>query len=259
MDNMGRKKSESPHAAIRSQKQNKTPRRALIIGSGRLSSHLRHYLSSRKISWDLWTRQDELSPFEKAQSFKPDIALLAVSDGAIEHIASSLPKSLIKIHFSGRFSSNEILGIHPLMSFTHRLFEASFYDRIPLVISPDLIGLNWIKALPNPLIEIQAEQKALYHGLCHLAGNFPKMLWSEVAQAFEKQLGIPRSFLKPYLEEILNQVMESREDIHVGAFGRKDFETIQSHLESLNDFPQLKNTYNQFYESYKDRSPDEPA
>jgi len=85
------------------------------------------------------------------------------------------------------------------------------------------------------------------------------LLWSEVAQTFERQLGIPRSFLKPYLEEVLSQVMEGREDIHVGAFGRKDFETIRSHLESLNDFPQLKNTYNQFYESYKDRSPDEPT
>lgn len=219
----------------------------LLIGEGRLAHHLRHYLGLRGLSWHSWNRHSK--PPEFAQSSK--LALLAVSDDAIEPLAKDLPDHLIKIHFSGSVVSKTAIGIHPLMTFGSELFEASFYDQIPLVMDEEALDLEWVKALPNPKTTLPKENKALYHSLCHLGGNFPKLLWENIFQTLESQLKIPRQFFLPYLEQVLRQVTEKRTDLKSGPFGRGDQKTIEAHLVSLKRFPELKETYTHFYETFK--------
>lgn len=225
----------------------------LLIGEGRLAHHLRYYLNSRGLLWHSWSRESQPQEFLE----QSHTALLAISDDAIEAVARTLPKELVKIHFSGSVASSAAIGIHPLMTFRSEHYRASFYDQIPLVMDKEALELEWVKALPNPKCILSREQKALYHSICHLSGNFPKLLWEEAFQVLESQLKIPRQFFLPFLEQVLFQVIEGKTDLKAGPFGRGDQKTIHSHLSSLTQFPELKDSYTHFYESFKRRSENE--
>src|SRR3990167_6290835 len=78
----------------------------LIIGSGRLATHLQHYFFHLQLGYDTWCRQRSkaaLAPkLEKATH-----VLLAISDDAIETwIQEALSgTTAMRIHFSGRLVS----------------------------------------------------------------------------------------------------------------------------------------------------------
>lgn len=224
----------------------------LIAGAGRLSHHLRHYLNSKSISWELWSRADSPASLLEMAA-RSSLACLAVKDDAIEAVAARLPAALPKIHFSGLFYHPEILGVHPLMTFGPDLLAPEIYARIPLIVDGETSVTAWLRTQENPVFPIEGAKKPLYHCLSHLAGNYSKFLWEEISQTFEKKLGLPRRILGPYLEQVLVQVMSGQSDVQGGPFGRKDEKTISAHLESLKDFPHLKPAYEQFYKSFQSR------
>jgi hypothetical protein len=48
---------------------------------------------------------------------------------------------------------------------------------------------------------LNSQDKALYHALCVLAGNFPQMLWNEVSEKMQL-LEIPEASLDLYIKQI---------------------------------------------------------
>jgi hypothetical protein len=226
----------------------------LILGNGRLSRHLRHYFTTREIPWTLWSRQESVAALTE-KALGASAALLAVSDGAIEEVAGLLPEELLKIHFSGIHVSEKAFGVHPLMTFSPHLLEPQVYDRIPLVVDPEILTKEWLRNLPNPKWPLKKEDRALYHGLCHLAGNYSKWILEQVCRVFEGKLELPRTLLQPFLEQSLLQVMKKETDLNAGPFGRKDQKTIQDHLRALETEPALKSLYLQYYDAYQKGGP----
>ncbi len=96
----------------------------LIIGGGRLATHLAHYFSLLDIPYCQWTRQTEhplstlLNPIQKV--------LLAVWDDAIEPLAKPIPNKTL-IHFSGVLSTKLAEGAHPLFTFGPDLYDLVQY------------------------------------------------------------------------------------------------------------------------------------
>lgn len=224
----------------------------LIVGSGRVAQHFCHYLQLKGHAFETWSRSKSNSSLDEiVSSF--GLIFLAISDDALESVIEkihTIQPSIQLVHFSGGRSFQSAVGIHPLMTFGHSLFEESFYDQIPLIIDHQDFQASWYKDLPNPKMQIRPDQKSLYHGLCHLAGNYPKFLWMEITKIFESEFHMPSSVLFPFLQEILKQSLSENPDRNTGVFARQDVGTIQSHLQALDKISHLKSAYEAFLNSY---------
>lgn len=213
-----------------------------LIGSGRLASHLRYYFSLHDIHLHHWAR-NYASNLNKTLE-KADVVLLAISDNALEEWVSK-PELVGKtvIHFSGSRYFKNAWGFHPLMTFSNQLYDADFYPKIPFVADLGFPHHEIFPFLHNPIYEIASEKKTLYHALCHMAANFPALLWVHVFQHFDGELHLPHAVLKPMLEKILTNTFEQGERALAGPLRRGDLKTVDLHDQALEAHPALQSIY----------------
>lgn len=231
----------------------------VLVGSGRLASHLRYYFSlyENDIRLRHWSRNHDsgfnsISCKEVPNNAErlnlllkdADVVLLAIGDGALEEwVNKSELKGKRVVHFSGARYFKNAWGFHPLMTFSNHLYDADFYPKIPFVAEPGFPHHEIFSFLPNPFYTISPEQKPLYHALCHMAANFPALLWVHVFRQFEHGLEMPHSVLKPMLEKILSNTFEYGEQALAGPLRRGDMKTIELHDEALKAHPALQSIY----------------
>lgn len=208
----------------------------LLIGSGRLAKHLRHWQSlqinqtTHLLAWDRHQDPQLLRTYIQKCSH----VWLAISDSAIvpffeKHLLGFECKV---VHFSGALHDDRLISAHPMMSFPDRLFDESVYNKIYFALS----GCDRLQdALPdfyNHTFKVNAENKALYHAICVVAGNFPQLLWSESLHQI-KNLNIPEEALINYIRQItLNFVLDQNKAI-TGPLVRKDITTIEKNKKAL--------------------------
>lgn len=205
----------------------------LLIGSGRLATHLHFYLAHLGLQFSTWNRSQ---PIKVMQSILPRTThvLLAISDQSIvsfyeAHLAH---QNLQVIHFSGSLHDSRMISTHPMMSFSHTLLSVEIYRKIHFTICGAHDLNEVLPGLPNPHSEIQPEQKPLYHALCVFAGNFSNLLWKTSWNEL-KNLGLPIEALHIYLQETLNNFFHDSQRSLTGPFVRRDLETIDSNLKAL--------------------------
>ena len=87
--------------------------------------------------------------------------------------------------------------------------------------------------LANPHFTVRVEDKAFYHALCVMAGNFAQLLWSGVFSRFEKQLGLPAEILQPYLARVTGNFARSPETALTGPLARDDQQTLARNIKAL--------------------------
>ncbi len=185
-----------------------------IVGGGRLARHFSEYFRLLEIPHSCWTR-DRWSPFntfdlpDAGQRLKEtvgdaDRVLLLVSDNAI--IAALLKqypflheKQLI--HCSGSMSIPGVAGAHPLMTFAATVRTRYLSkDAIHARNGSDFAAL--FPGLPNPHFEINVEDKARYHAMCVMAGNFSQVI---VAKVFQSGLNSSLNCLQRLYVPIFNR------------------------------------------------------
>jgi len=209
-----------------------------IIGRGRVALHMARYLhleSRTVISWD---RSRPRSPEKALES--ADIILLAISDDALETFLDEHPlfRQESTVHFSGSRHIEGITGLHPLMSFGPEAYDLETYRSIPFIGEKGGPGFEEIfPGLPNPFQQLEIRDKARYHALCVLAGNFSTMLWMKAFSDFEQHLKLPFSLLLPYLQRLTANIVSSPDNALTGALSRGDQETIRLDLEALRGDP----------------------
>ena len=224
----------------------------LLIGSGRLATHLAHWqsLQSHKLDLHTWNRQQPIRELHAFLERQP-LVWLAISDSALtmffeEHLARY---NLKVVHFSGALHDPRMFSAHPLMSFTKKLFTDSFYQSIHFVIT----GVDRLDtAMPgfkNSFSVIPANQKAFYHALCVMAGNFPQLLWNEIFKE-AANLKIPAVAFETYLKTITQNFIEQKGDALTGPIVRNDSITIQKNIEALEQNQKLQATYKTFAEEF---------
>ena len=233
-----------------------------IVGGGRLARHFSEYFRLLEISHTRWTR-DRWSPFNtfdlpgaeqrlKETVRHADRVLLLVKDNAIAALLKQYPFLHEKclIHCSGSLGVPGVAGAHPLMTFTGSLYELDTYQEIPFMIETGSDFNQLFPGLPNPHFVMNAADKARYHAMCVMAGNFSQFLWKGIADRFEQQFELPATTLHPYLKQVTENFVQTPESALTGPLTRNDQQTITRNLDSLDGDP-LQDLYAAFVRFYQ--------
>jgi predicted short-subunit dehydrogenase-like oxidoreductase (DUF2520 family) len=201
-----------------------------------------------------------------------DVFFLCVSDDAIEDICSRilLPAGAIIVHTSGAKSLailTETLKVYhdvevnsgvfyPLMTFTKGL-DVDF-SQVPICIeaenpATEKVLLEIAKAISNDIYLINSEERAVLHVSAVFACNFTNHLWALSKEILESE-DLDFDMLKPIITETLRKALKAKHpaDVQTGPAIRADEATLNTHLEFLNDDPDLTKVYKTLSESIKD-------
>ncbi len=232
-------------------KQNDSNFAVLLIGSGRLAKHLKHWnsllqYSNKLLTWDRSQDPDLLSKHLQAAN----LVWLAISDSAIipfyeKNLASS---GLTCVHFSGALFHPKIKGAHPLMSFPTELLADAVYPQIGFALTGDEQLTDVLPGFPNSSFFISEAQKPLYHALCVVAGNFPQLLWTEVDTLLQR-MDVPEKAFHLYLSQVLSNFLKFKEKSMTGPLIRNDQITLEKNEVSLAD-TKLKSIYQSFRKEF---------
>lgn len=238
-----------------------------IVGGGRLARHFSYYFQLLEIPHTRWTRdgRSSFNTFEHPDAEqrlretvgKADRVLLLVSDNAIGILLKRYPflheKQLI--HCSGALSFPGVAGAHPLMTFADDMYGIKTYGTMPFILEADHLFEELFPGLPNPHFTINVEDKACYHAMCVMAGNFSQVLWKGISERFEQQLDLPSGSLHPYLNRVAGNFIEAPETALTGPLTRNDQQTIKKNIQSLNGDPlqDLYRAFVRFYQSDKEQ------
>lgn len=215
-----------------------------ILGGGRLARHMRHYLQQLGLPCSYWARKPdrELNSHnfsDSAERLQATVqpashVMLLVSDDAIASLPRRYPvlRDKTLLHCSGALGIPGIAGAHPLMTFGPEVYPLATYRQIPFMLDQGQAMADLLPGLPNPHSHISVEQKAQYHALCVMAGNFPQILWQAVSQRFT-ELGLGEDVLAPYLRQVLDNFLANPGTALTGPLARGDLGTMARNLQSL--------------------------
>ncbi len=225
------------------------PKKYTIVGDGKVARHFGHYFDLLEIPFNRWSRRQSL---QKLQQFvaQTDVVLLLISDDEIARFIENHPflHNKILVHFSGTLSLDSAFGCHPLMTFGQALYDLATYQSIPFVCDEGVDFKQLLPQLGNPFFSIAAKDKAFYHAMCVMAGNFSQMLMRETAKQLNERLEIPADILFPYLLQNTKNFIANPEHSATGPLQRGDFATINKHLHVLkgNDLEGIYKRFVQF-------------
>lgn len=211
----------------------------LVIGSGRMATHFCHYLSLLKIPYQQWARKTHRENTLKDAISQATHILLLIKDTAISTFAKKwqTPNDhKTWVHFSGQLHLPNVQGAHPLMTFTHQLYDLATYQSVPFILTEDApILAELLPHLPNQAQVIPAALKTYYHAMCVISGNFTCLVWQKMFQSFTDTLNIPPKTAEPYFKQIMKNILSSPNNCLTGPLVRGDKGTIGAHLNALQD------------------------
>lgn len=196
-----------------------------------------------------------------------DFYLVAVSDGAIEAVASNLKlNNQIVVHTAASVSK-EVLKhcshnygvLYPLQTFRK---EISVVPPIPVFLDANnndtLMRLQCFAAPWAASVAVGTdEQRSKLHLAAVLVNNFINHLLG-LSELYCNSNGLDFKDLKPLIEETVERGMkQSPTTVQTGPAVRNDFATIEKHRRMLQDHPDLLNIYNTLtasIESYYNKS-----
>ncbi len=224
--------------------------KTLIIGSGRLARHFQFYFQEKNIPFISWNRSQDLKILQDLVPLSTHI-LLAISDSALE---SFIRENLVGasqpiVHFSGALNIVGAASAHPLFSFGPDLYAPEAYEKIHFAITGASQLNRLIPGISNPFTIVAPKDKALYHALCVMGGNFPILLWQKMNEGL-KDLGLPAEASKIYLQTLVENFNRLGRKALTGPLVRKDFSTIETNLRALSGDP-FQKVYAAFVEAYK--------
>ncbi|NUN06013.1 MAG: DUF2520 domain-containing protein [Bdellovibrio sp.] len=218
----------------------------LLIGSGRVARHLGHYFNLLNISFQSWDRSQD--PHALARKVSPAThILLAISDSALQgfyrqHLAGHDDKVIV--HFSGAHSYEGMIAAHPLMTFGPELYELSTYQKMYFTLTGADSLAEVLPGLNNKFSVIFSAEKARYHALCVLGGNFVTLLIAKMLEDFA-EMKIPAEAAQVYLETVLKNTLAEPDRALTGPLVRKDVPTVNANLEALKNDP-----YHEIYQAF---------
>jgi predicted short-subunit dehydrogenase-like oxidoreductase (DUF2520 family) len=195
------------------------------------------------------------------------VFLLAVADNAIEEVARELvlPLNAIVAHTSGSrnlsllgYTASSNIGVfYPLQTFS-KLKRVTF-DEVPILIEGDnsftrkvLHGLA--RNISNTVSEADSKQRRMIHLAAIFANNFTNAMLvhaNDLMQMAKSDLQL----LGPLIEETINKSMAlGPENAQTGPAARGDLELLDEHLQMLEKYPVMKDTYQLISQQILNRS-----
>jgi len=227
----------------------------LIIGNGRLARHLQYYFSLLQLPFVSWYREQPLELLYKKVNDANTILIL-INDDAIEPFAKQylFTTKAKLIHCSGSLASDRIFGVHPLMTFGEDLYSEETYRSIPFVVDENApIWEELFPGLPNMHFRINPSNKAKYHALCVLSGNFSCMLWQKLFHDLEMELHLPANIAYPFFKRQMQNLLNNPNAALTGPISRQDTTTINKNLTALvgDPFYQVYQGFINCYQKFK--------
>jgi predicted short-subunit dehydrogenase-like oxidoreductase (DUF2520 family) len=227
-----------------------------LLGSGRLARHLHFYLKSLNLPLLMWSRDND-PRFNSFQDVDGDErlakvldagthVLLAVKDAAIPELSARVSPVHTAVHFSGALRVPFVNSCHPLMTFGEEIEQLEWYRSIPFVIDEGADFGELLPGLPNPHFTLNPSRRSYYHALCSLAGNSTFLLWQQIGDEFERNLGLPRGLLAPFLHQVVANSSRYNEANFTGPVARGDWDVVKAHLDSLHQRPELLQAYKNY-------------
>ena len=236
-----------------------------IVGGGRLARHFSQYFRLLEIPHTRWTRDggSSFNTFELTDAeqrlrktvAEADRVLLLVSDSAITTLLKQYPflHERPLVHCSGVLSIPGVAGVHPLMTFANEPYDLQTYQSVPFVLETGQVFEELFPDLDNPHFAINVEDKARYHAMCVMAGNFSQLLWKGISDRFERQFDLPVNTLHPYLAQLVGNFVQAPATALTGPLVRKDVQTIERNLSALEGDP-MQALYRAFVAYHQDEN-----
>lgn len=214
----------------------------LLIGSGRLATHLKYYFKSVHLNHFSWSRSESVEALNQLLP-KSRFVMLAINDDAIEkfyrdHLSKT--QSTV-VHFSGSYFHTKMIGFHPLMTFTQNLYASEFYKKIHFAVSDLDQFKRLLPELPNPCFLLQDDKKGFYHAWAVMMASGTQSLWKQAVQQM-KSIGVPQQACEIYLKQMTDQFFLDPKKSMTGPWVRNDHKTIEKNKVSLAD-PQDRKLY----------------
>ncbi|MBX7243823.1 MAG: DUF2520 domain-containing protein [Bacteroidia bacterium] len=178
-----------------------------------------------------------------------DVVILTVNDAEIESVASQLPDSVTVLHTSGSISAS-VLGkknsgvLYPLQIFTYDNV-VDFRDT-PVFYEGQENGLKVARLLAETLSQrtllADSTQRLSIHIGAVFACNFSNVLYQIAAKLLPE--GSNFQVYQPLIEEQIRKAFRYQpHNSQTGPAVRKDFPTLEKHLEILETHPQWQEIY----------------
>ncbi len=241
--------------------------RITLIGSGNVATHLGaafrnagHQLvqvySRNAQHAALLAYHIKAEPISSLNAISPetDLFVIAVKDDAIAEIAEQLAVyDKLIVHTSGATSLSVLelftdkAGVfYPLQTFSKN--KSIDFNTVPICIegtdeqsTKQLIELAW--TVSQNVYRVDSEKRKILHLAAVFACNFPNYLY-QAAGAILAENQLDFNLLRPLIAETAAKVQEQLpEQVQTGPAIRNDINTMQAHLQLLEQHPDLKQVY----------------
>lgn len=190
-----------------------------------------------------------------------DLCIIAVADQAIQPVAAQLQlKKKVLVHTAGSVNMDVLKNsspnygvLYPLQSLRK---EMKTVPGIPFLIDGNsdevkVLLYDFAKQVTGNAAFANDEQRLQLHLSAVIVSNFTNHLYA-VTQNYCKQHGLNFELLLPMITEVAGRLQNQQAvDLQTGPARRGDEETIQKHLQLLQQHPALLNIYQQLTQSIK--------
>lgn len=234
-----------------------------IVGTGNVGYHLNLAFKSNTDIDVLTVDPHSL----KGLSPDADVIILAVSDNAITSVSNQIFDKLnyeeidrtpIIVHTSGTTPINilekfKMFGVfYPLQTFTKGLNLN--YKEIPILIegsdeTTSAVLKNIASSISKNVKYVDSEKRRILHLASVLSCNFVNHMWT-LSENILKDHDLDFSLLKPLIKETAKKAFNiSPSQTQTGPAMRKDFNTIDTHLNLLASYPDIHKIYSDLTKS----------
>ena len=214
-----------------------------VIGTGNVATQFSHIFGVEPIS----------SRTLNGLSSDADLYIISVSDAAVKEVADKLPEvNGIVVHTTGSVPMETLKSIkcrgygviYPFQTISKKRNLPP--EKIPLLLeASDADTLDIIKTIASDAgfsnVEVADSNK---RRRVHLTGTFACNFTNAMIAAAQKILnesGISSSIIQPLIEETVEKLKTlPAKDAQTGPAIRKDFSTLNSHLDLLNELKMTK-------------------
>ena len=228
----------------------------VIFGAGRVGGNMAHYLEALGHDVSLISHAMAKSDGDVCRRAiaAADIVGAAVPDDHIANWRDEWADAIgnkTAIHFSGAARIAGMYAFHPLYSFPPGRVSPDVMKTIAFACPSDGADFKDVFAnAPNPHFKIADEDRARYHALAVLSGNFAAYLWNETAKELAQFSGLaPETIMGGYLSSVVDRFLESPTDSLTGPVARRDMKTVEANMEALAASPKLQQLYRAFIDA----------
>lgn len=228
----------------------------IIFGTGRVGNNIDAWLTGlgHQVTMVNHNQADHQTSQCKTLVKQADIVVAALPDAGLTSWFQDWQGTVGQrpaIHFSGALHLQGMHGFHPLYSFPHHIIPAT--EMHALTFACPKGGPDFACIFPNatnPTFLLADQDRAHYHALAVLSGNFTAHLWNQTAREFERHYGLSSTpALAQYFNSVLARFAENPTTSLTGPLARQDSPSVKANLKALEENHDLTDLYKAFLAS----------